>query len=143
MPQTNAFMNTRFCRASRTKNSRIASAEGASEENLESRQYNLVEKFQNCCKITVFQRLCQSRGLTNGCFFPRFPSTINYLNFASAEGASEENLESRQQNLIQKLQNGGTITCIARLRRSLRLTNGEFLPLKARAKKIWNPDSRT
>ena len=98
--------------------------------------------------------MCQSRRLTNGGFLPRHPPTILHVKFASAEGASEDNLESTQQSLAKKLQNSCKITCIARLRQPHRLTNRVLPRLpptimhmkferRGASEEDWNLDKRT
>ena len=84
---------------------KVARAEVASEENLETKQQNLVKSFKIADKLRPFQDFAKRKGSPIVFYLPRFPLKVISDTFASAEGVSEENLESRQQDLVKKFQN--------------------------------------
>ena len=126
------------------------SAGGASEENMESRHNNLVKKLLNCCEDTCISRLCSWWSLQNFPLLPRFPPKIIHGNFASAEGASEENWESRQRtwtkrfkiavqvlvflDCINRTGSRKVLCCASRHKQTSVISRAS----KARAKKVWN-----
>ena len=61
-------------------------------------------------------------------FLPRLPRKTVHGNSVSAEGASEKELDSGQQNLIKQFQCYCKITCISRLHKSRALANVCFGP---------------